>query len=111
MLASQVLCSVCCAGSLACLLAGIQACVVVLKHDFSHVQPAEAVAASLELNMSSFGGPQILHSPMTFETCLSAAPGLFFDIEATAADVIVSAIEIATEELEPVEFAGISVLL
>ena len=42
---------------------------------------------------------------MTEGTVGSAAPGLFFDIEATACDIVVSGIEIATEETDPVEFA------
>jgi hypothetical protein len=46
-----------------------------------------------------------LHCPMTMNTIGTAAPGLFFDVEAVASDIVISGIEIATEEMKPVEFA------
>lgn len=46
-----------------------------------------------------------LHCPMTMNTIGTAAPGLFFDVEAVASDIVISGIEIATEETKPVEFA------
>ena len=46
-----------------------------------------------------------LHCPMTMNTVGTAAPGLFFDVEAVASDIVISGIEIATEETKPVEFA------
>ena len=56
--------------------------------------------------MASAQGPaRVLHSPMTLRTVGSAAPGLFFDVEAVGGDVLVSGIETATEERGPVEFA------
>ena len=43
---------------------------------------------------------------MTMNTIGTAAPGLFFDVEAVASDILISGLDIATEETAPVEFAG-----
>jgi hypothetical protein len=69
--------------------------------------PADALAPAHRCGVAAGGGAaRQLHCPMTMNTIGTAAPGLFFDVEAVASDILISGLDIATEETAPVEFAG-----
>ena len=64
----------------------------------------EAVEKKAARERMKYGAEYQVHSPMTINTVGTAAPGVIFDAEAAECDILISSIQISTEEQEAVEY-------